>query len=62
MKLDMDPESTRPTVPPLAYSDATTNARPTERRGVGLRRVPELTAYFWVTKVLTTAMGESTSD
>jgi len=26
------------------------------------RKVPELTAYFWITKVLTTAMGESTSD
>jgi uncharacterized membrane-anchored protein len=27
-----------------------------------MRKVPELTAYFWITKVLTTAMGESTSD
>ena len=27
-----------------------------------LRKVPEVTAYFWITKVLTTAMGESTSD
>lgn len=27
-----------------------------------LRKVPELTAYFWITKVLTTAMGEATSD
>ena len=27
-----------------------------------MRRVPEITAIFWVTKVLTTAMGESTSD
>jgi uncharacterized membrane-anchored protein len=26
------------------------------------RKVPELTAYFWITKVLTTAMGEATSD
>jgi uncharacterized membrane-anchored protein len=26
------------------------------------RKVPELTVYFWVTKVLTTGMGESTSD
>jgi uncharacterized membrane-anchored protein len=25
-------------------------------------KVPEITAIFWVTKVLTTAMGESTSD
>jgi uncharacterized membrane-anchored protein len=27
-----------------------------------LRKVPEITALFWVTKLLTTAMGESTSD
>jgi uncharacterized membrane-anchored protein len=27
-----------------------------------LRKVPEVTVYFWITKVLTTAMGESTSD
>jgi uncharacterized membrane-anchored protein len=28
----------------------------------GPRRVPEVTAYFWIIKVLTTAMGEATSD
>jgi uncharacterized membrane-anchored protein len=27
-----------------------------------MRKVPRLTAYFWIIKVLTTAMGESTSD
>lgn len=27
-----------------------------------LSKVPEVTAYFWVVKALTTAMGESTSD
>ena len=26
------------------------------------RKVPEITVYFWIIKVLTTAMGESTSD
>lgn len=26
------------------------------------RKVPEITVYFWVIKVLTTAMGEATSD
>jgi uncharacterized membrane-anchored protein len=26
------------------------------------RKVPEVTVYFWVVKVLTTAMGEATSD
>ncbi len=28
----------------------------------GLRRVPAVTVFFWIIKVLTTAMGESTSD
>jgi uncharacterized membrane-anchored protein len=28
----------------------------------GMLRVPEITAFFWVIKGLTTAMGESTSD
>lgn len=27
-----------------------------------LRKVPEITVYFWIIKVLTTAMGEVTSD
>ena len=27
-----------------------------------LRKVPEITAYFWIVKVLTTAQGEATSD
>ncbi|HMD88203.1 MAG TPA: hypothetical protein VKF38_03485 [Anaerolineaceae bacterium] len=26
------------------------------------RKVPEITAYFWILKLLTTAMGETTSD
>jgi uncharacterized membrane-anchored protein len=28
----------------------------------GLRKVPEVTIYFWIVKLLTTAMGEATSD
>jgi uncharacterized membrane-anchored protein len=28
----------------------------------GLSKVPEITAYFWIAKGLTTGMGESTSD
>jgi uncharacterized membrane-anchored protein len=28
----------------------------------GLSRVPEITVYFWIIKVLTTGMGETTSD
>src|SRR5439155_17156931 len=27
-----------------------------------LRKVPEVTIYFWIIKLLSTAMGESTSD
>ncbi len=40
-----------------------------DRRGLltrltvhGVRRVPEITVYFWTIKVLSTAMGEATSD
>jgi uncharacterized membrane-anchored protein len=32
------------------------------RRGHRLSKVPEITAYFWIVKALTTGMGESTSD
>ena len=35
---------------------------PVTQRPVQLRKVPEVTAGFWVTKVLTTGMGEATSD
>jgi len=31
-----------------------------ERRA--LTKVPEITVYFWIIKVLTTGMGETTSD
>ena len=34
-------------------------ARPVPR---ALTKVPEITIFFWVTKILTTAMGEATSD
>jgi uncharacterized membrane-anchored protein len=27
-----------------------------------LRKVPQITAYFWILKVLTTAVGEATSN
>src|SRR3981189_3539018 len=27
-----------------------------------MSKVPEVTVYFWITKVLTTGMGETTSD
>jgi hypothetical protein len=31
-------------------------------RRPGAVKVPEVTAYFWVVKLLTTAMGEAVSD
>jgi uncharacterized membrane-anchored protein len=37
-------------------------SQPSQHATWALRKVPEVTAYFWITKVLTTAMGESTSD
>jgi uncharacterized membrane-anchored protein len=38
------------------------DTRPMPRVVQGLRKVPEITIYFWIIKLLTTAMGESTSD
>jgi len=35
---------------------------PLHRVQQALRKVPEVTIYFWIIKLLTTAMGESTSD
>src|SRR3954471_9343766 len=36
--------------------------RPTDALADAASKVPEVTAIFWVTKALTTAMGESSSD
>jgi uncharacterized membrane-anchored protein len=44
--------------------------RPTDRRSLllcglarrSLRKVPEITVFFWIVKLLSTAMGEATSD
>jgi uncharacterized membrane-anchored protein len=42
--------------------DRSVEAAPASRRQ-GVSKVPEIiTVYFWITKLLTTAMGESTSD
>ena len=35
---------------------------PTSWRRAALRKVPEITVYFWIVKLLSTAMGEATSD
>ena len=45
---------------PTSPQDAPRRVRPPTLGG--LSRVPEITAYFWIIKVLTTGMGESTSD
>src|SRR5438105_1455150 len=37
-------------------------AQPLHRALRAMRKVPEITVYFWIIKLLTTAMGESTSD
>src|ERR1700730_3151363 len=37
-------------------------SRPMELAIQAMRKVPEVTIYFWIVKLLTTAMGESTSD
>ena len=39
-----------------------TAARSRRRTRHAFSKVPEVTAYFWIVKALTTAMGESTSD
>ena len=38
------------------------NTRPFRDAVVVLSRVPEITAYFWIIKLMSTAMGEATSD
>ncbi|HKE63688.1 MAG TPA: hypothetical protein VKB59_03440 [Micromonosporaceae bacterium] len=51
----------RPSSDPLGASGTPTLATP--MRGMLARaKVPEITAVFWVIKVLTTGMGEATSD
>ncbi|MGH2391298.1 MAG: hypothetical protein ACRDIE_24150, partial [Chloroflexota bacterium] len=37
-------------------------ARPVHRVSGAMRKVPEITVYFWIIKLLSTAMGEATSD
>ncbi|WP_371873783.1 COG4705 family protein [Dictyobacter arantiisoli] len=37
-------------------------AQPMQRVLHAMRKVPEITVYFWIIKLLTTAMGEVTSD
>ena len=57
----------RPSLPGREVSSASPTmdrTRPSPRRRArhAFSKVPEVTAYFWIVKALTTAMGESTSD
>ena len=58
-----DADSGKPAVSaainPLARNRA---AQPIDRVVRAARKVPEITVYFWILKLLTTAMGEVTSD
>lgn len=58
----MDPEAEYPAVIPTGGADPTGEVRAARRLPRTLRKVPELTAYFWIIKILTTAQGEATSD
>ncbi|HEX7734564.1 MAG TPA: hypothetical protein VF458_06870, partial [Ktedonobacteraceae bacterium] len=44
----------------IDITDETTQAMPLVRQA--LKKVPEMTVFFWIVKLLTTALGESTSD
>ena len=59
MQDESDESAPRVTAPRRDPRGAEPSTRRTRREK---RKVPELTVYFWITKVLTTAMGESTSD
>jgi uncharacterized membrane-anchored protein len=50
--------------PAATHSERTHGAvaYPMEHALRGLRKVPEVTVYFWIIKLLTTGMGETTSD
>jgi uncharacterized membrane-anchored protein len=47
---------------PVPLAPSATDARPGGRARRFAAKVPEITALFWITKVLTTGMGETTSD
>lgn len=58
-QLERDRRRLAPTDQPRTRPDTPATAGPGRR---AMLKVPEITAYFWITKALTTAMGESTSD
>jgi uncharacterized membrane-anchored protein len=56
MDLQLEPPAPTSPEPEPANRGAATSRRP------AYSKVPEITAYFWIAKGLTTGMGESTSD
>src|SRR5580693_7033300 len=47
----------------LSQQQITSNTQPAaDAAERALTKVPEITIFFWITKILTTAMGEATSD
>jgi uncharacterized membrane-anchored protein len=46
----------------LAFGDLRPSRDPARFGLPGMSKVPEITVYFWIIKVLTTGMGEATSD
>lgn len=58
-----DVANASPTLPPAIGGATPSLARGARAGALGaLSKVPEITVYFWIVKLLTTAMGESTSD
>ncbi|MFJ9453642.1 hypothetical protein ACIRST_01060 [Kitasatospora sp. NPDC101447] len=47
---------------PAATTSGSGHRRPAAPAGSVLSKVPQVTAVFWVVKILTTGMGETTSD
>jgi uncharacterized membrane-anchored protein len=58
--MDVEPSSS-PSAP-WFVSPSANSPSGGDRSNPGARKVPEVTVFFWITKVLTTAMGEATSD
>ena len=55
-----DSELDKPTL--SIVSTQSSVAQPMHRASQAMRKVPEIIVYFWIIKLLTTAMGEVTSD
>jgi uncharacterized membrane-anchored protein len=58
----MDSASDQPTTATAHLRPSDAGPRHARRARTGVSKVPEITALFWLTKLVTTAMGEATSD